>query len=94
MSVRIELKPKAKLMELIGQRSCVYCGQVDDTLLMTADGNVCCEPCKKSKGDMECNEWIRSLKATDALLWNKLVDTHRLNSTPVANLIRRIRIEG
>jgi len=93
MFARTKLKSNARLMELIEQESCAYCGRVDDTLVITSNGNACCSTCKKSKGTMECPEWIRLLKATDAILWNKLVDNHRLNSTPIANLIRKIRIE-
>lgn len=92
-SVRIEHKRNARLMELIERENCVYCGHVDDTLIITNDGKICCKTCRQSKGNLECSEWLRSLKVTDPVLWIKVVDNHRLNSTPIANLVRKIRIE-
>lgn len=94
MSTRTELNPRAKLLELIEQQVCVYCGNADYTLVMTADGNVCCGTCRKSKGQNECNEWMRGIKVTDPVLWDKMVENNRLKSTPIANLIRKIRMEG
>jgi hypothetical protein len=43
---------------------------------------------------MKSNDWLRSIRVSNPMLWNKLVDNHRLNSTPIANLIRSIRIEA
>jgi len=94
ISARIEFRISSGLMELNEDKSCIYCGHTDEILVLTIKGNLCCQTCRKSKGSMEHNHWLRLIRVTDPMLWNKLVDNHRLNSTPIANLIRRIRIEA
>jgi hypothetical protein len=94
ISARIELRLSSGSMELNENKSCIYCGHTDETLVLTTEGNVCCQTCRKSKGSMKSNDWLRSIRVSNPMLWNKLVDNHRLNSTPIANLIRSIRIEA
>ncbi|MCF8465451.1 MAG: hypothetical protein K9G41_11450 [Flavobacteriales bacterium] len=73
--------------------SCTFCGTADDTLVISAEGSVSCSGCRASKGDYECNEWLRWLKVNDTVQWDRVVDHHRLGSNPFSNLVRKIRIE-
>ncbi|MCF8460432.1 MAG: hypothetical protein K9G46_06890 [Flavobacteriales bacterium] len=73
---------------------CTFCGKTDDSLILSAEGCISCSGCRASKGEFECNEWLKWLKANNSEHWNKVVDHHRLGSTPISNLVRKIRIEA
>ena len=73
---------------------CTFCGKTDDSLILSAEGCISCSGCRASRGEFECHAWLRWLKENDAERWATVVDNHRLGSSSISSLVRKIRIEA
>ncbi|MCB0754277.1 MAG: hypothetical protein H6601_00920 [Flavobacteriales bacterium] len=80
---------------------CVFCGShnTDRTIsgAWVLDASIedqkVCKECLHSLKDRQPTAWLRWLKRNDPAHWQRVVDHHRLGSSNLSQVIRRIRIE-
>jgi len=81
--------------------NCVFCGSTDTTdttsnmvaLDAATENRSVCHVCLNSLEDRQPMIWLRWLKRNNPTHWQKVVEHHRLRSTNLSKVIRRIRIE-
>ena len=82
-------------------RECVFCGSSHATdaisnlvaLDTETENQEVCVVCLESMQDRQPMVWLRWLKRYNPEHWQKVVDNHRLRSSTLSNVIRRMRIE-
>ena len=80
---------------------CLFCGEQDNlqpsdrmiiTSLNTENQHVCMS-CLESLGSRRPSEWFRWLKRNNPLLWQRVVDNHRLGTSALSETVRLVRVE-
>lgn len=80
---------------------CVFCGDTNTTDVLTSvvalnsstENQQVCDTCLKSLEGGQPMLWLRWLKRNDPAHWQRVVDYHRLGTSVLSDVIRRMRIE-
>lgn len=80
---------------------CVFCGNANTTDVLSSmvalnsitENQQVCHKCQDSMQDRPPTLWLRWLKRNNPAHWQQVVDHHRLGSSALSDVIRRMRIE-
>jgi hypothetical protein len=83
------------------QEECVFCGSTNTTdtisnlvaLDATTENQKVCGACLESMQDRQPMVWLRWLKRNNPTHWQRVVSYHRLGTSTLSDVIRRIRID-